>query len=533
MPSPRWTAKRRPILRRRRSDTFTDHSFRDLPAMTDSDSWNFAPRSRADTIAALTTETWDLVVIGGGATGLGTAMDAASRGYRTLLLEGRDFAKATSSRSTKLIHGGVRYLRQGNLSLVRESLRERELLLALAPKLVRPLEFVIPATSWLGTAFYATGLKAYDFLAGSIPGRRSRMLGSEAISQRFPTLKFDHYAGGGVAYHDAQFDDARLAIAILKVAIAHGAFALNDFPVTSILKDSGRISGVVARDEDTSREYQIRAKSVINATGIFTDSIREMDDCQAKPILRQSQGAHIVVDRAHFPAHSAVIVPETDDGRVLFFIPWHDKVLIGTTDVPVDGPELEPRPGDAEVDYLLDYSHRYLATPLERSEIRSSWAGLRPLVSTGDSRSTSKISRDHHLEVSDSGLITIAGGKWTTFRTMGEDAVNRAISVGGLAPKPCCSDTVSFPVSELDSAAAWDEFPQSVVWKCVHEEFARTVEDVLARRSRVLFLDAKRAIKLAPQVAQTMAPLLEKSSDWIEAQISEFTKLAQRFLPAE
>ncbi|HMJ65803.1 MAG TPA: glycerol-3-phosphate dehydrogenase/oxidase, partial [Candidatus Binatia bacterium] len=349
---------------------------------------------------------WDILIIGGGATGLGCAVDAAARGYRTLLLEKSDFAHATSSRSTKLIHGGVRYLQQGNIKLVRESLRERGLLLRNAPHLVRTLPFIVPAYKWWEPAFYGVGLKLYDVLAGRHRLGRSEFLSRTETHNRLPTLT-EEGLRGGTLYYDSQFDDSRLAIALAQTAANLGAVVLNYAHVTALLKTANRVNGVVARDVETDREYELPAKVVINATGVFTDSVRQLDEQASPPIVAASQGSHIVLDSDFLPAETAMIVPKTDDGRVLFAIPWHGKLLVGTTDVPANAPTDDPRPSDAEIDYLLNHIGRYLARKPSRSDIRSTFAGLRPLVRNGPTGNTALMPRDHTILVSPSQLITI------------------------------------------------------------------------------------------------------------------------------
>lgn len=501
---------------------------------------NAAVLNRDAALDCLSRQVWDIVVIGGGATGLGAALDAVSRGYRTLLLEQNDFSQGTSSRSTKLIHGGVRYLRQGNVSLVRESLHERGLLLRNAPGLVRPLEFIVPTSSWLETLYYAAGLKAYDFLAGRLGMAASRTLTAGEVLRRAPTLSRQNLAGG-VSYFDAQFDDSRLALAVARAVVGLGGTVINYAPVVAVLKCDGRISGVVAKDHESGRQYEIASRSVINATGIFSDRLRQLDDDAAQPTLRFSQGIHIVVDRAFLPGDSAIIVPSTDDGRVLFLIPWHGSVLIGTTDTPVSEPRLEPRPFPAEIEYLLDYASRYLAQPPRLAEIRSCFSGLRPLVSSGaGTAATSTISRDHVVQVSPSGLVTISGGKWTTFRKMGADAVATAARVARLPPGPSRTESLRLngiaqgssggPTAHLTQAPV--QLQEEDVVRAVREEMARRVEDVLARRTRLLFVDARAALESAPLVARVMARELSRDAAWISAELASFELLAHGYLPS-
>ena len=499
---------------------------------------------------------WDVLVIGGGATGLGTAVDAAARGYRTALLEQGDFAKGTSSRSTKLIHGGFRYLRQGNVGLVRESLRERGLLLRNAPHLVRAIPFVLPAYGAWEKIFYGAGLKLYDVLAGGLGLGKTRLLSREETLRQLPTLS-PAKLFGGVQYFDGQFDDARLAICLAQTLHDHGGVAINYCPVATLLKSNGRVCGVVARDAESGRELTLHARIVINATGVFTDAIRRLDEPAARSLVIASQGAHIVLDRSFLPGDSALLVPKTDDGRVLFAIPWHGHVVVGTTDTLREDTPLEPRPLAAEIDFLIEHAARYLTRAPGKADILSAFAGLRPLVGAGTR--TSRISREHALLVSPSGLVTIAGGKWTTYRAMAEQTVDRAETVGGWPHRPsrtrdlrlhAATDTAATRTEYGADAEKVDELLRSspelaeplhprlpylageVIWTARHE-MARTVEDVLARRSRALFLDARAALEMAPPVAALLAKELGRDAAWQQEQLLGFRELALRYLPDE
>lgn len=490
-------------------------------------------RTREQLFSELTRQPWDVVIIGGGATGLGSAVDAASRGFRTLLIEQSDFCKATSSRSTKLIHGGVRYLKQGNVSLVRESLHERGLLLRNAPGLVKPLEFVIPTFSLPERWFYGVGLKAYDLLAGKLGMTASKMLSTADVQRRVNTIRADRLSGG-VSYYDAQFDDARLTIAMVSCVENLGGTALNYAKVTSLCKKNGRVSGVVVQDVETQQQYEVAAKSVINATGIFTDSLREMDDASSSPILEVSQGTHIVVDRSFLPGDTAIIIPSTDDGRVVFIIPWHGSVVIGTTDVPMPEPVLDPIPRDDEIEFLLHHATRYLNRKVTVTDIRSCFSGLRPLVKAKGTSATSKLSRDHHVITSSSGMVTVTGGKWTTYRRMALDAVNAAIKSGGLENRPSATEGMKLSGNlqdEPNAPQSADSITNDFVRKAIHEESARTVEDVLSRRCRLLLLDARAALSVAPAVAKIMAQELQFGPDWEEQQLKQFSALAETYLP--
>ena len=453
---------------------------------------------------------WDIIIIGGGATGLGCAVDAASRGYRTALLEQSDFAKGTSSRSTKLIHGGVRYLKQGNVKLVRESLRERALLLKNAPELVKLIPFILPNYAWWERPYYGVGLKLYDLLAGQA---KSRHLNRDQVLQRLPTLRPDNLQGG-IEYFDGQFDDARLAIALARTAVEHGAIIANYLPVTAVRKQQ-----VIARDAESGREFELTAKVIINATGVFCDTVRRMDGPSSDTMIAPSQGAHIVLDRSFLPGDAALMVPRTKDGRVMFAIPWHNRVLIGTTDTPVSELTLEPRPLDQEIDFLLEHAAHYLSKAPSCSDIKSAFSGLRPLVKTAQTRNTSLVPRDHTILVSQSGMITVTGGKWTTYRHMAEESIDRAEQVGGFEHRPCKTQALAIRGrSEAD------------VSRAVREEMARTVEDYFARRTRGLILDARATLEEAPKVAAIMARELGKDESWQHEQLAKYRELAQAYI---
>jgi glycerol-3-phosphate dehydrogenase len=505
--------------------------------------------------------TWDVVVIGGGATGLGSAVDAAARGYKTLLLEAHDFAQGTSSRSTKLIHGGVRYLAQGDIGLVREALHERGVLFRNAPHLVHARDFVVPAYRWRDLPYYGIGLKAYDWLAGRSEFGASRRIGPADVVARIPTIS-RRGLRGGIVYTDGQFDDARLAIALARTLADLGGTVLNEAPVTGFLRRGGRIAGVNAQDAETGEAFAVEARAVINATGVYVDSVRRLDDPAdaAAPLLTPSQGAHLVLDRSFLPGTSAMLVPRTDDGRVLFTIPWHDRVLVGTTDTPIAQLAIEPRPLREEIAYLLDHVARYLARSPHASDVLSTFAGLRPLLRGRIGGSTARLSREHAVVVSNSGLITITGGKWTTYRRMAIDAVDHAVSVGGLPDRPSTTDRLKLHgwVAEPDGTndalsiygadasqlrALCSEHPGwaqrlhptlpyragEVVWAARHEA-ARTVGDVLARRTRALFLDARASTETAPLVAAILGAELERDQAWQDRQVAQFRELAQGYL---
>jgi glycerol-3-phosphate dehydrogenase len=501
----------------------------------------------------------DILVIGGGATGLGVAIDSAARGYRTVLLERGDFAQGTSSRSTKLVHGGVRYLQQGDVGLVIEALRERGLLRRNAPHLVHDLRFVVPNYDWWEAPFYGIGLKAYDLLAGKLGLGRSRLLSRGETIERLPTIETDGLRGG-VLYHDAQFDDARLAVDLAMTAVEQGATVLNYAEVTEIVHHDGLVCGARAREIESGDELEMSARAVVNATGVFTDSIRRLDEPGVEPMIRASQGVHLVLARDFLPGDSAIMVPHTDDGRVLFAIPWLDRVVVGTTDTPVERIAVEPRALPEEIDFLLEHCARYLTRDPARGDVLSVFAGLRPLVGDHGAGPTAEISRDHTVRISPSGLVTIAGGKWTTYRRMAQDTVDQAAVVAGLDVRPCVTADLNIhghhshpetfgrlaaygsdarEVERLAEDLGLGEAPihpgvscsaAEVVW-AAREEMARTVEDVLARRTRALLLDARAAAEAAEVVAGLMAAELERDTDWEREQVASFHALARGYLP--
>ncbi len=505
-------------------------------------------------------KTWDIIIVGGGATGLGIAVDAASRGFQTLLVEQSDFAKGTSSRSTKLVHGGVRYLAKGDLSLVFEALHERGLLMQNAPHLVRNQQFIIPVYEWWEGPFYNIGMKVYDLMAGKLGLGPSQKISKEETLSAIPNLDQNGLLGG-VIYYDGQFDDSRLAINLAQTAVENGATVLNYVRATGISKDaSGLLNGLELLDEESNEVFFVKGKSIINAAGIFVGDIKAMDEKDPNNSVILSQGVHIVLDKSFLQGDSAIMIPHTSDGRVLFAVPWHNKVIVGTTDTEVKNPSLEPRATEKEIDFLLKTSSAYLSKDPKRSDVLSVFAGLRPLAtSNGESISTKDISRKHQISVSRSGLITITGGKWTIYRKMAEDVVDKAIMVAGLNEKQCI--TKKLPIHGYTLNTKFDEplyyygsdkkkieetlisnnpelndkllsslpyIKAEVIW-AVRNEMALTVEDFLARRSRALFLDAKASIQMAPEVAQLMARELNKDSGWIKKQIEDFTQLANGY----
>lgn len=495
--------------------------------------------NRTDAIARLRTkEPWDILVIGGGATGLGIAVDATTRGYRTALLERNDFAHGTSSRSTKLIHGGIRYLKQGNFALVRHSLLERSRLLKNAPDLVTELGFVIPVYSWTDKIFYGTGLKLYDLLALGNQLFPSCVLSRTETLARLPTLKTEGLTGG-ILYADAQFDDARLALRLAQIATEAGAVVLNYFPVTGLLKSSGKVCGALGCDRETGESFEIQARAVINATGIFSDQIRRLDMPDALDQLSPSQGAHVVLPADFLPGQDALMIPKTSDGRVLFAIPWQGRVLLGTTDTPVAHPADEPRVMPEEMEYLLAHGAKYLTRAPAKADILSMFAGQRPLVRQKNLLTTAAISREHVISIANSGLLTIAGGKWTTYREMAEDVVDRIIPVGQLPLRPCRTTHLSLSAAPKTQDHAADKTPlhphllicAADIIRAARHEMARTVEDVLSRRIRCLYRDARAASTVAPAVAQLLATELNRDTAWITAQTNAFQSLVTQHLP--
>lgn len=501
---------------------------------------------------------WDIAVVGGGATGMGIAVDAAARGYQVVLLEQSDFGKGTSSRSTKLVHGGVRYLQQGNIALVREALRERDLLLRNAPHLARRLPLVVPGYRWWDKPFYGVGLTVYDVLAGKRGIGRSRVLGAKAVLDRIPTLAGDGLRGG-VLYYDGQFDDSRLLINLAQTAVEHGACVVNYVRVTGLVKNAtGTVAGLRFREQETGEEGQITARSVVNATGPFCDELRQFDEPGVSPMIAPSQGVHVVLGAEFLPGDTAILVPRTPDGRVMFAIPWKQRVVVGTTDTPIPGASLEPTPLEHEVDFILETAAPYFARRPTRADVLSVFTGIRPLVKAGSTRRTASLARDHTIEVSRSGLVTITGGKWTTYRKMAEDCVDRLIAVAGLPPRPCTTADLAvhgyhaeadrygrlgaYGADAPEIAALIEQCPElgaaldpslgicgaEVVW-AARREMACTLDDVLARRTRALVLDAKAALAMAPAASQLLAAERNRDEAWRQRQLAEFRQIASGY----
>lgn len=504
------------------------------------------------------TAEWDIIVVGGGATGVGVAIDAASRGYDTLLLEGSDFGKGTSSRSTKLVHGGVRYLEQGNVSLVMEALKERGMLRQNAPHLVSDLAFVVPNYDWWEAPFYGLGLKIYNLLSGKYGFGPSKILSREETLARLPTINQDGLRGG-VVYYDGQFDDARLLIKMVATAHEQGATLLNYCRVTGVSRDlEGFVNGVTFVDGETQQSYQATSKVVVNATGPFTDHVRKLASPDVKPMIAPSQGIHLVFDRSFLPGDTAIMVPHTSDKRVMFAIPWHQHTLVGTTDTPIPEAVADPSPMEEEIEFVLRTAGQYLHKAPTRADVLSVFTGIRPLVKATDSSNTAALSRDHTIHIDESGLLNITGGKWTTYRHMAEDCVNHAAILGKLPERDCVTKhlnihgfyaqakvfgSLSFygadapAIQELAKgnpdlaaplAGALPYIGAEVVWAARHE-MARTVEDVLARRTRALFLNSKAALSAAPKVASLMAVELGFDESWQQDQLSAFRQVAAHF----
>ena len=517
--------------------------------------------TRDQILNTLTRETqpWDVLVIGGGATGLGTAVEAASRGYRTLLVERSDFAKGTSSRSTKLVHGGVRYLEQLNLTLVMDALRERGHMLRNAPHLVHDMSFVVPAYSYASLPYYGLGLKVYERLSGRLSFGRSELLSRKSTLEKLPEL-MEHGLRGGILYHDGQFDDARYAIALMRTFQDLGGTAINYVEAVGLLQSGGKTSGIQAKDVENGNTFDLQAKVVINACGVFAEGTIAMDHGAHSSLLAVSQGTHFVLPRNFLSGNTALMIPKTADGRVLFAIPWHGALIVGTTDEAVDGASSEPRALAKEKKFLFEHITRYFGRKPQREEILSVWSGLRPLVKKGGVK-TSKLSRDHTILVSQSGLITVTGGKWTTYRRMGQDTIDRACGVASLPKAP--SRTLELKIhgwtmDAPENASEWErvygsDLPlvrglssdgidldaplhprlpfkaRDVVWSARYE-MARTVEDVLARRTRALFLDARASIEAASKVAGILAKELGRCDAWKAKELANFSDLASGYL---
>jgi glycerol-3-phosphate dehydrogenase len=500
---------------------------------------------------------FDIIIIGGGATGLGCAVDAASRGFKTLLLEKYDFSKGTSSRSTKLVHGGVRYLAQGNVHLVREALLERGRLLRNAPHVCHTLSFVVPAYKWWQKWYYGFGLWMYELLSGKLSLGKTSLLSRRIALQDLPDLSAKHLSGG-VLYFDGQFDDSRLAINLAQTAIEQGAVVINYVNVTGFIKDGGSSAGIKAKDEISGNEFDVKAKVVINATGVFADALLQLAEGHSEQTISPSQGIHLVVEKHYFRGNAGMMIPKTDDGRVLFAIPWHDKLVLGTTDTPVENITLEPRPLKEEVDFIIRHFNRYTTAEINYNDVKSVYVGLRPLAKVGSEKKTSVMPRDHVIKVLPSGLVHITGGKWTTYRNMAEKTIDKAIQSAGLKFAPSktkdlkihgwqsisAESHLSVYGSDADSIRELIEkdsslserihpsypFTKAEIKWFVKNEMAVTLEDIMARRLRLLFLDAKAAMEAAPMVVKVISSLTGHNSEWENQQLVFFNELTKGYI---
>ena len=513
--------------------------------------------NRADSIIKLNKVLqWDVVIIGGGASGLGIALDASKRGYKTLLLEKYDFGKGTSSRSTKLIHGGVRYLQNGDITLVIESLKERGILKRNAPHLVQDLSFVIPTYDWWASPFYGIGMKIYDMMAGKLGLGKSEIISKQETEKLIPNVNKKGLRGG-VIYHDGQFDDSRMAITLALSADSKKTALLNYCNVEGLIKKDGEIKGLNFTDSINSKKYQIKSKVVINATGVFAEEIIRMDQPKIEKMIQPSQGVHIVLERRFLKSKHAILIPQTSDGRVLFAVPWKNYVVVGTTDTQVKKASEEPKALKEEVDFILKNAGKYMSVKPKKDDIKSVFAGLRPLAATSNKQSTKEVSRSHKIDISPSGLISVLGGKWTTYRKIAEDAINTAISINKLKKKKCKTERTKLfgfkrNVSWSDPMHVYGSLKKKVEslggindneslsnkfyisnniieWSIIHE-MALTVEDILARRTRCVFLDSKESQRIAPIVAQKMADVLGEDDKWIDAELKKFNKLIKNYI---
>jgi glycerol-3-phosphate dehydrogenase len=515
--------------------------------------------NREDFLLKLETEeVWDIVIIGGGATGLGAAVDAASRGYKTLLLEKFDFGKGTSSRSTKLVHGGVRYLAQGNIKLVVEALKERGRLLKNAAHITSVQSFVLPVYSFWDKWFYGLGLKLYEWLSGKWS------LGKTTIHSKSETLKLlpsinNKNLKGSIQYFDGQFDDARLCIDLASTAVQHGAIVLNYIEVQQFIKNENKIVAIKAIDSIHQKEYTIHAKAFINATGVFSDELMKNDNSHHNNIITPSQGIHLVINPISFTGNHALLIPKTSDGRVLFAVPWHNKVIIGTTDTEIQEILNEPKALEQEINFVIENFNKYAKIPITKNEVESVFAGLRPLVKSKNKKNTAFISREHSIIISNSGLVTITGGKWTTYRVMAKDAIDNVIFIAGLNKKECITKNLKIgnwdlPVDSSNHLNIYGNYKAEIekiklensdfqekihsdfsyinaeiIW-FIRNEMAITLEDVLARRTRLLFLNSQISKDVSYKVVEIMAKELNKTEDWKKNQLDNFSKTLQSYL---
>lgn len=504
-------------------------------------------------------KTYDFIIIGGGATGIGIALEASARGYSVVLLEKSDFTKSTSSKATKLLHGGVRYLAQGNIGLVREAVVERGLMLKNAPHITKSQSFIIPTHGLYDEILYTVGLTFYDLLAGKLSLGRSRRISKEKTLERISLINPDKISAG-VVYYDGQFDDSRMAINVLQSSVEMGALVLNYCSVDGLVKDAeGNLTGVKVFDEEGDTSFEIKGKQVVNATGVFADDVLQMDSPGAEKTIAPSQGVHLILDKSFLPGDDAITIPKTDDGRVLFLVPWHNKVIVGTTDTPIEKEALEPVALEEEIGFILSTASRYLTKAPKRSDVLSVFAGLRPLAAIkGKGNKTKEISRSHKIYTSKSGLLTMVGGKWTTFRKMGEDLVDKAeknhnwahvstktkhLKIHGYKENVNYDNPLHFygsdeePLLELSKQNGWDKsisdsmgvIQAQVIW-AIRNEMALNIEDFLARRVRCQLLDAKESVKMAPEVAKIMAKELGKDEAWQTKEVADYLEVTSNYI---
>ncbi len=492
---------------------------------------------RIDQIKTIdTTPSWDIVIIGGGATGLGSTLDAASRGFKTLCIEKTDFSKGTSSRSTKLIHGGVRYLEQGNFAMVKSALQERWFLLKNAPLTTSKIPFILPVYSWWRYYYYGFGLMLYDFLSGKFSIGKTKFLNRQAVIEKIPEIR-QKSLKGGIQYYDGQFDDSQICISLARTAISKGATVINHMSFESFIYENEKIKGLRIKDNLDNKIREIKANVVINATGVFADEIMKKDNANHTKIVSPSQGIHLVVDKKHYNAKDAMLIPKTTDGRILFAVPWYNKVVIGTTDVKITHVVEEPTATEEEIKFVLENFNLYTSQQLTNNDIKSVFAGLRPLVKMKNIQSTADLIRDHTIVLSDSGLVTITGGKWTTYRKMARDVVNKALRSSTLPFRRCKTRKIKL-ILKSPTVIAEDkilhpdfEFTDADIINAIQNEMACTLEDILARRVRLLFLDVKVALEVAPMICRILQKELDKDDSWGNLQIASFHTLAKGYLP--
>lgn len=459
---------------------------------------------------------WDVVIVGGGATGAGICVDAAARGFSTLLVDAQDFSAGTSSRSTKLIHGGVRYMKNiRDWKLVREAMIERKLLLANAPHIVHPKAFILPCYKEFEREYFMAGLSLYSLMASGYRIGKTEFLSAAEVIRRLPGVR-PQGLKGGVQFWDAQFDDSRLNIALLKTAEKRGASLLNYTPVEGFERsEAGDITTVCVRERFTGRQFRVRTRMVFNAAGVWVDEIRRMVSPEARPLVRASRGSHIMVSLERFDSESGMFIPKTPDGRVLFCIPWHGVLEIGTTDVEEKDITFSPHPSEEEIEFMLETARQYLGYPLERKDVLASFAGLRPLFNQNAGGSTAAVSREHSVIAEFKNMITVTGGKWTAYRLMAEHAMEAAVEQGLIYKRPCPTKFMSiyrdeaFDADKLDEQALSGTISEDVLRAyaehCKNRSFAMMAEDVLYRRLRIGQMNEKRAQELLLKIQDIFA----------------------------